>query len=377
VGMATTSGVWIGGELVAEGDMTGPFSANVVLSDPTVEAAVLETARGGIVRRGLGYDWSDVAVMTNVQADHLGQDGVETIDDLLWVKSLVAERVREGGTLVLNADDERLAALADEPRVARVPKRVVYFSLHDSSVAVHRHTAAGGTALFVRDGWIVEADGGGERRVVRADAIPATLGGLAEFHVANAMGAIAACRALGVEVERIAAALEGFGGAASNAGRTNLYRVGPGHVLVDYGHNADGYRAVCRVVSRFAGRPTTGIVTLPGDRTNEAIAATARVAAAAFERIVVSEDHDLRGREPGEVARLVAEAVRDERPEVDCRIVPNEVEALDAAIRHMRSGELVVVFYEEHDPIRAVLERHGAEPVTDAAALREPSRMSA
>jgi cyanophycin synthetase len=130
-------------------------------------------------------------------------------------------------------------------------------------------------------------------------------------------------------------------------------------------------------VSRFAGRPTTGIVTLPGDRTNEAIAATARVAAAAFERIVVSEDHDLRGREPGEVARLVAETVRDERPEIDCRIVPNEVEALDAAIRHMRAGELVVVFYEEHDPIRDVLERHGAEPVTDAAALREPSRMSA
>src|SRR6185369_151416 len=157
VGMATTDGVWIGGERVAEGDLTGPWSARVVLSDPAVDVAVLETARGGIARRGLGWDWCDVAVMTNIQADHIGQDGIRSIDDLLWVKSLVAERVREGGTLVLNADDERLASLADEPRVARVPKRVVYFSLHQNSVVVHRHLSRGGVAYFVRDGWIVEA----------------------------------------------------------------------------------------------------------------------------------------------------------------------------------------------------------------------------
>jgi cyanophycin synthetase len=376
VGMATTDGVFVGGERVAEGDLTGPFAANLVLSDPTVEAAVLETARGGIVRRGLGWDWCDVAVLTNVQADHVGQDGIESVDDLLWVKSLVAERVREGGTLVLNADDERLAALAEAPRVARVPKRVVYFSLRDSSVVVHRHLSRGGTAFFVRDGVIVEAEGDTEHAVAAVAAIPATLGGLAEFHAANALAAVAACRALGVAREAVAGALAAFEHNAHNAGRTNLYRVGVGYVLVDYGHNADGYRAICRMTARFAGRPTTGIVTLPGDRTDDALVETARVAAHGFERIVVSEDADLRGRAPGELPRLVAEAIRDERPEVDCRIVGDEAEALDEVLGTMRPGELVVVFYEKLEPIRRVLARHGARPAPPGE-LSVPSRMTA
>src|SRR5205823_12575563 len=138
VGMTTTDGIWIGGHCVARGDRTGFHSARAVLFDPAVEAAVLETARGGIVRRGLGYDWSDVGILTNIQADHLGQDGIETINDLVWVKSLVAERVRAGGTLILNADDERLADLPDQPRVRRLPRRVVYFALDDENPVLRR-----------------------------------------------------------------------------------------------------------------------------------------------------------------------------------------------------------------------------------------------
>ena len=129
VGTTTTDGIWIGGEEVGRGDMTGPWSAGVVLADPSVEVAVLETARGGIVRSGLGYDWSDVGVITNVQADHLGQDGIEDVDDILRIKRLVAERVRAGGTLILNADDERVAAVPEHPKVSRVEKQYVYVSL--------------------------------------------------------------------------------------------------------------------------------------------------------------------------------------------------------------------------------------------------------
>src|ERR1044072_726495 len=125
-GMTTTDGIYIDGEQVVEGDTTGPQSAQVVLGDPAVEAAVLETARGGIVRRGLGYDWSDIGVLTNIGDDHIGQDGIKSIEDVVSIKSLVAERVREGGTLILNADDPHLVKLATSERVSKVPKQIVY-----------------------------------------------------------------------------------------------------------------------------------------------------------------------------------------------------------------------------------------------------------
>jgi cyanophycin synthetase len=377
VGMTTTDGIWIGGEQVAKGDMTGSWSARLVLGDPLVEIAVLETARGGIVRRGLGWDWCDVAVMTNVQADHLGQDGVETLDDMLWVKSLVAERVREGGTLVLNADDERLASLPEHRRIARIRRTIVFFSLHERSVAVRRHRSRGGTAFFVRDGWIVEATGASERRVVEVASIPATMDGAADYNVANALGAAAACRALGLPRATVAAALARFGGPEANPGRTNLFHAGEGHVLVDYGHNADGYRVVARAARRVARGPVTGILSLPGDRLDDALVAAARVAADAFDRIVICEDEDLRGRESGEVPRLLFDAVRAERPDRECVIALDQSDALEAAVVRMRPGELVVVFYDTLSPILETLERLGATPADAPGSGAESDRMSA
>src|SRR5262249_4310664 len=153
-------------------DLTGFHSARSVLADPLVEVAVLETARGGIMRRSLGYDWSDVGVLTNISADHLGQDGIETVDDLLFVKSLVAERVREGGTLVLNAEDPRLASLPENTRVRKLRRKVVYFALSAGSPVVVRHREAGGTAYFLRDGWLVEAEGPAEHRILAEAAVP-------------------------------------------------------------------------------------------------------------------------------------------------------------------------------------------------------------
>src|SRR5262249_40128688 len=136
--ITTTDGIYLNGQRVVKGDMTGPQSARMVLADPSVEVAVLETARGGIVRSGLGYDWSDISIISNIQPDHIGQDGIKSIDDILFIKSLVAERVREGGTLILNADDQRLARLMDEPCVNRVEKRVVFFSQHPLHITLRR-----------------------------------------------------------------------------------------------------------------------------------------------------------------------------------------------------------------------------------------------
>jgi cyanophycin synthetase len=370
-GMTTTDGIWIGGELVTEGDTTGPISARTVLSDRHVEAAVLETARGGIVRRGLGYDWSDIGVMTNVGPDHIGQDGIESVEDIVHIKSLVAERVREGGTLVLNADDELLRRLPEERRRVREPRRrLVYFSLHADNPFLRAHREAGGAAFFARGGVIYEAEGTQEREVARVSEIPVTMDGAAEFQVANVLAATAACRAYGLAPEQIAASMKTFRSAGDNPGRVNLYRVRAGYVLVDYGHNPDAFDAVCRMAARWEDRRVTGIIGVPGDRDNSVVEHAGRVAARGFHRVIIKEDRDLRGREKGEVARLLCEAVNAESPGTECRVVLDEVEALRTELEGIEEGQVVVVFYDKLEPVLRVLFEHGAEPVNTI----EPAR---
>jgi cyanophycin synthetase len=369
VGMTTTDGIYVGGKQVFKGDTTGPRSARAVLSDPAVEVAVLETARGGIVRGGLGYDWSDISVISNIRLDHIGQDGITSLDDLLFIKSLVAERVSEGGTLVLNADDERLACLMEDERLSRVKRNVVYFSTRPPRVLIRRHVAAGGRAYVLSRGWIVEATARGETRIVRAAAIPVTFNGAAVFHTANAMAAVAVCRAYGLDRVSIAEALKRFQADLHNAGRTNLYQVGGGHVLIDYGHNPDAFEAVCRMAAEWEGRRVTGVIGVPGDRDNAVIEQSGRVAALGFHRIFIKEDKDLRGRENGEVAGLLRRAVEGVELGRECRVVPDEAEALEIAIREIEPGEIIVLFYEKLGPVLDVLRRHGAEPASGIANL--------
>jgi cyanophycin synthetase len=363
-GTTTTDGIYLNGERVVRGDTTGPVSALTVLEDRGVEVAVLETARGGIVRRGLGYDWSDVGVMTNVGADHIGQDGIESIEDILWIKSLVAERVREGGTLVLNADDELLATLPERRAVKRVPKRYVYFSLRADNPVLLEHCAAGGTAYFYRDGKIFELENGEEHAVVEAAAIPATMNGAADFQAANAMAAIAAARACGLSREEVGASVARFRSDEENPGRANLYRVGGGYVMVDYGHNPEAFLAVCRMAAKWEGRRVTGIIGVPGDRDDSVVERAGRVAARGFHRVIIREDKDLRGREAGEVAKLLCAVVGEEWPGTECRIVLDEVEALREELCDMEEGQVVVIFYDRLEPVLEVLEERGAVPVS-------------
>ena len=370
VGVTTTDGIYVGGACVAEGDTTGPQSARTVLSDPTVDIAVLETARGGIMRRGLGYDWSDVAVLTNIQPDHFGQDGIEDLDDLVYVKSLVAERVRDGGTLVLNADDERLARLAEEPRVEAGRKRVVYFSLREHHLLVRRHVSQGGTAYVLRDGWAVEVTPAGERHLFKVASVPATLGGTADFQMANVLAACAAARAMGATEDQLAA-LATFRGDRDNPGRFNLFRVAyGGYVVMDYAHNPEALRAVAQMVARWDGYDVTGVVTVPGDRGDELIKEAGRIAARGFRRLVIREDDDPRGRGRGEVARMLYEAATAEVPGLDCRITLDERESLEHELRTLRAGQVLVMFYDKLKPLLSVLERYGAEPVSAIEGLR-------
>jgi cyanophycin synthetase len=378
VGLTTTDGIYIGGRRVAEGDTTGPQSARTVLSDPSVEVAVLETARGGITRRGLGYDWSDVAVLTNIRPDHIGQDGIETLDDLVYIKSLVAERVRDSGTLVLNTDDEEVSRLLEIPRVCKGEKRAVYFSVHENHLAIRRHLDQGGRAYFVRDGWVVEADGQEVRRVLEVASVPATMAGTAKFQVSNVLAAVAACRSQGVAAEQIASALAEFRSAEHNPGRGNLFRVASGgYVMLDYRHNADAFAAVCQMAAQWEGRRVTGIIGVPGDRDDSIIEEAGRIAARGFHRLVIKEDADTRGREPGEVARLLCEAAASEAPERECRIVLDDTEALSQELRLLQGGDVVVMFYDKLEPLLRVLETFGARPVTTIEGLETRAKATA
>jgi cyanophycin synthetase len=363
VGMTTSTGIHINGELIVQGDTTGPISARTILGDKSINVAVLETARGGIVRRGLAYDWSDISVLTNISEDHIGQDGIESIEDLIPIKALVAERVRPGGTLILNADDENSLRVLKREKVKEVNKQIIYFSLDENNRRVSEHAACGGTAYVVKNNSIVEIIEQESSPVIATRDIPVTLGGTADFQTANAMAAIAACRSYGLSREQIVNQLKTFRN-DNNPGRNNLYKVGIGYVLVDYGHNTDGFAAVCRMARRWTGKTVTGIIGLPGDRDDRIAQEAAQVAAQGFDRVIVTEEVNRRGRAVGEMAKLLCDAIEREKPNGNCEIVLDEIEAFSKAIAEMRKNEVVVIFYRQLDLILEILARHQGVPVS-------------
>ena len=374
VGMTTTDGIYIDGERVVDGDTTGPHSAQVVLADPAVEVAVLETARGGILRRGLGYDWSDIGVMTNISDDHIGQDGIESVEDVAYIKSLVAERVKEGGTLILNADDEHLAKLMKCERVNRIPKKVVYFSLDENSSLVKEHLQSGGTAYFAGNKRLIEAIGETQHNLADVSILPVMMNGAADFQVSNMLATIAACRAFGIDQDVLLKSLINFSSWANNPGRANLYRLNGGHVMVDYGHNTEAFDAICRMTSTWRDRQVTGIISVPGDRDDSIIEGAARAAAKGFNKIIIREDHDLRGRKQGDVANILRRAIRETSPSIECEVILDEIEALRQAVNRMVRNEVIVVFYEKLQPIQTALQELAAQPVVALPPPTKPER---
>lgn len=371
VGMTTTDGIYIDGERVVDGDTTGPQSAQVVLADPAVDAAVLETARGGILRRGLGYDWSDIGVMTNISDDHIGQDGIKSVEDVVYIKSLVAERVKEGGTLILSADNEHLAKLMECERVNRVPKKVVYFSLDENNPVVQSHLESGGTAYFAKNQGLIEAIGETQSSLGDVSMLPVMMNGAADFQVSNMLATIAACRAFGIDRDVLLKSLINFSSWANNPGRANLYRLNGGHVMVDYGHNTEAFDAICRMTSRWNDRQVTGIISVPGDRDDSIIEGAARAAAKGFNKIIIREDHDLRGRKPGDVANILRRVISEASPATECEVILDEIEALRQAVNRMVRNEVIILFYEKLQPIQTALHELAAQPVV---ALPPPAK---
>ncbi|MHB9145245.1 MAG: cyanophycin synthetase [Symbiobacteriia bacterium] len=351
VGTAATDGIYIGDRCLRRGDTTGPRSARTVLQDGMVEAAVLETARGGIIRGGLGFDQCDVGVVTNLSEDHLGQDGVETLADLAHVKSLVVETVRPGGTAVLNADDPLVATMAELSGGG-----VVFFSCSGENLVVRRHTATGGRAVVVRRGALHVLEGDRSQRLLPVANIPITLNGLAEHNVANAAAAAATAVAMGLPLEAIRLGLKTFAATAKqNPGRLNIVEAGDFRVVIDYGHNAAGYEATLRTLRALQPSRLTGVIGMPGDRRDEDALHLGRIAARYLDYCIIKEDVDLRGRRSGDTAGLMLQGVRLGGGATRSEIVLDESLAVRGAMERAQPGEIVVVFYEKLDRVAAVV----------------------
>ena len=248
-GATTSDGVLFDDVLVEAGDLTGPYGARTVLASPDLDVAVLETARGGMMLRGVGYESNDASVLTNVSSDHMDLHGIHTLPELAEVKSVICRITRPDGVVVLNADDDLVAAVAH-----RVRARVWLFSMVPRSARVRRHLAGGGTAFVLDDGELVEMDTQGRRPIIAVTDVPATLGGLARHNIANALAAAAGARALGATRAQVAAGLRTFAPSAEQApGRLNLYRRGDTTVIVDFAHNEAGVSAVLDVAAGLVG----------------------------------------------------------------------------------------------------------------------------
>jgi cyanophycin synthetase len=381
VGLTCSDGVSIDGRMIHEGDATGPRSAQMVLGDPGVQAAVLETARGGTVRRGLGYDWSEVGVITNITTDHLGQDGLHSVEDIAHVKALVAERVRDGGTLVLNADDPWVRSLVDRPRVRAEHKRVVWFAEDQRNPVVAAHLAKGGMAYVLQDGWLVQATGARRTPLIRVAELPGAYGGAAPYVAVNALAAVAAARALGAAQETVVERLADFDPPAHNPGRGTLLRRGDVALFVDYAHNPAALAAALRTLHRLYGPDRClAVVTLPGDRRDDLVAASAQVIADGVTRAVLHDDEDLRGRAPGEVPALVEREMRARCPWLTAVRADGYRAAVETALELAVPGDVVLVLYEKMAPMLRLLTELGAVPADPGPAPRlgfaAPSRTS-
>ena len=385
VGTTTSDGVLVDERMVEPGDWTGPGGAQQILARGDIDVAVLETARGGIVLRGVGYESNDASVLTNVSSDHLDLQGIHTLPELAEVKATICRITRPDGWVVLNADDPLVAAVA-----RRVRGHVALFTLGGRrSRAVRRHRANGGRAYLVHGGVMIEANGEAEREIAEVARVPITIGGLAKHNVANALAAAGGARGLGATIAQVRDGLIDFAPDAQRSpGRLNLFRLGTRVVIVDFAHNEAGIAAVLDVAEGIAAggaaraAPITAIIGTAGDRPDDTLRGIGRIAASRAQRVAIKETLKyLRGRTPESVVGELLAGVRAAGVSVaEVPVYRSETEALLAELNGsagaVASGGrsdaprvIVLMCHEERDEVFELLERLGARPVDVASEL--------
>jgi cyanophycin synthetase len=355
VGMTCTEGIYIDGRRIETGDCSGPRSARSVLQHPRVEAAILETARGGILREGLGFDRCDVAVVTNIaEGDHLGVADVDTPEQLARVKRTLVEAVAPTGAAILKADDPLVAAMA-----GHCPGSVVFFAQDGSHPVLVRHRGGKGRTAFVRDSYIVLAEGEQEIPLVSLERVPLTHGGRIGFQVENALAAAAAAWRLSVPCEAIRVGLETFGSGLDKVpGRFNLFEVNGATVIVDYGHNASSLACLLEALEQFPHGRRAAVYSAAGDRRDCDLIRQGAMLGEAFDRVILFEDHYTRGRKPGEIMALFGQGLAlGSRVEEVCEI-QGAVKAMESALAAVRPGELLLMQADEIDESVAFMRRY-------------------
>lgn len=338
VGYTTSDGVYIQNRLLMKGDCTGPTSAEFVLKDPTVNFAVLECARGGLLRAGLGFKKCDVGIVTNVAADHLGLKGIHTIEQLAKVKGVIPETVLPDGYAILNADDD----LVYEMRRA-INCNLALFSMDEENPRIKALQKLGGITAIYENGFVTLCRGTWKMRVMKAEDIPLTYGGKALFMIQNILPAIIAANVRGITIEDMKMALETFiPSATQTPGRLNLFKFENFSILLDYAHNPAGMRALKAFTDNLEASEKIGIIAGVGDRRDEDTVELGSIAAQMFDEIIIRQDKNLRGKSEQEIIKMLNDGIKKQDPNIKTTIIPSEKEAIIHAVKNAKKGTLII-----------------------------------
>ncbi len=339
VGYTTSDGVYIQNKMLQKGDCTGPKSARFVLSDPSVNFAVLETARGGILREGLGFSQCDIGIVTNITSDHLGLKGVQSIEQMARVKSVVVENVNKEGYAILNADDDLIFEM-----IENITSNIALFSMDEHNDRVVKHCKAGGIAAVYENGYITINKGGWKIRIDKVVNIPLTFSGRAIFMIQNVLPAVLAAFLRSVQLEDIRLALHTFiPSPTQTPGRMNLFKFKEFSVLLDYAHNPSGMEAIGKFLEKTEGTPKVGIISGTGDRRDEDIIDLGKVSAQIFDEIIIRKDAQLRGRSAQAMVLLLTQGIQEISKKKKIEVVANESLAIKKVIAEAKKGAFIIV----------------------------------
>ena len=355
VGYTTTDGIYIQGQMLEKGDTTGSQSAEFVLRDPTVNFAVLETARGGMLRAGLGFNSCDIAIVTNVAADHLGLRGIYTVEEMAAVKGVLPRTVRPGGYAILNADDDLVYAMATD-RDRPLECHVALFSLDERNPRVLEHVAAGGLGAVYEEGYISIYRNSYKLRVDRAADIPITLGGRARFNIENVLAATLTGYIQRFPIDDIRRALRTFvPNAATTPGRMNVFRFPTFEIVVDYAHNTAGLTRYGEYLRATPAERKVGVIAGLGDRRDEDTTALGRMAGELFDEVIIKQERDLRGKSAAEISGLLREGLSAAKPGIPVTEIAQEVVAVAHALENARPGDHITVLAENIDDVNKLV----------------------
>ena len=320
------------------GDCTGPVSAEFVLKDPAIDFAVLETARGGILRAGLGFHNCDIAIVTNIAEDHLGLQDIDTIEQLTRVKAVVPASVLPEGYAILNADNKYAVSMAKE-----CVCNIAYFSMDENNPIIKEHITKGGLAAVYENGYVTICKGTWKIRIEKAVNIPLTFGARATYNIANVLPTLLAGFIRNFKIEDMRVALQTFiPGPAQTPGRMNIFRFKNFELMVDYAHNTSGFEAIGEMLSKIDANHV-GVIAGVGDRRDEDTIGLGRQAAKMFDEIVIRQDKNLRGRTEDEIIELIKRGIREVDPNKKVTSFKRESDAIDFAIKNARKGTFLTI----------------------------------